>query len=304
MHEMNLASVDLNLLIALQALLEEESVGRAAQRVGLSQPAMSHALGRLRDLLGDPLLVRVGAGMHLTARGEAMRHPVRDALQKVQDLFAAETFDPAASRRNFRLCVADNASDLLLPPLLDRLQRVAPHVGVEIQPLRGQTADPAQLARAVDAVIACVPESFPGFYRQRLFRDRDACAVRQGRRALKRLSEPEEFLRQKHVAVKPPGTLEDPVETWLKQEGLRRNVVLIVPHYLQSLHVVAQSDLIAVVPERLVQAYAVKLRLKTIPVPLDVGTFDEYLLHPARTHADPGCVWLRGVLKEVAQALN
>src|SRR4029450_13366528 len=92
----NLAALDLNLLVALEALLEEESVTLAARRVGLSQPAVSHALGRLRDLLQDPLLVRAGGRMQLTARGERLRHPVRDALERGRDLLSAERFDPAA----------------------------------------------------------------------------------------------------------------------------------------------------------------------------------------------------------------
>lgn len=304
MHEMNLSSLDLNLLVALQALLEEESVGRAARRVGLSQPAMSHALSRLRSLLGDPLLVRVGAGMQLTMRGEALRHPIRDALERVQEVLAGDTFDPSFTQRTFRICVADNASDLLLPPLLTRLQEVAPNIRVEIQPWRGRTTDPAELARAVDAVVACVPDSFAGFYSQRLFRDRDACAVRQSLRSAKRISEPERFLSWKHVAVKPQGLFEDPVDTWLKQEGFRRNVVLTVPHYLQALHVVARSNLIAVLPERLIRAYASRLKLKAMAVPLDVGSFDEYLLHPARTHTDAGCVWLRSLLKDIGRQLD
>jgi DNA-binding transcriptional LysR family regulator len=94
------------------------------------------------------------------------------------------------------------------------------------------------------------------------------------------------------------------VDTWLRQEGRERQVVLSVPHYAQALHVVAQSDLIAVIPERLVRAYADALDLNVLPVPLDVGTFDEYLLHPAKSHADAGCVWLRGVLAEIAKFLG
>jgi DNA-binding transcriptional LysR family regulator len=296
--------MDLNLLVALQALLEEESVGGAARSVGLSQPAMSHALSRLRSLLGDSLLVRVGAGMQLTVRAEELRNPVRDVLERVQELLAGDTFDPAVTERTFRICVADNASDLLLPPLLTRLQQAAPKIRLEIQPWRERATDPAELARAVDAAVACFPDSFAGFYRQRLFRDRDACAVRQSHRATRRISKLEQFLNWKHVAVKPQGLYEDPVDIWLKQEGFRRNVVLTVPHYLQALHVVARSDLIAVVPERLIRAYASPLKVRAMPVPLDVGSFDEYLLHPARTHTDAGCVWLRSVLKDIGRQLD
>jgi len=304
MHGVNLASLDLNLLVALEALLEESSVGRAADRVSLSQPAMSHALKRLRVLLGDTLLVRTGTQMQLTARAEAMRHPVQDALTRVRDLLAGEGFEPARSTRAFRLFVADNASDLLLPLLLKRLEDEAPAVCIRVQPLPGNAWDPFELARLVDIAVACVPGRFKGFYQQRLFTDRDACAVRRGRAIADRIADPEEFLKAKHVAVIGREFTEDPVDTWLRQEGRGRNVVLTVPHYLQALHVVAQSDLIAVIPERLIHAYAGMLDLNAVAVPLDVGTFDEYILHPERNHADPGCVWLRGVLMEIAKSLG
>jgi DNA-binding transcriptional LysR family regulator len=303
-HRMNLASLDLNLIVALEALLDEASVGRAADRVSLSQPAMSHALKRLRKLLDDPLLVRVGAHMQLTARAEALRYPVQDALSRVQDLLIGEGFEPASSTRTFQLFVADNASDLLLPPLLKQLQKEAPNICIRVLPSRGNMPDPFELARLVDVAIACVPNKFKGFYQQRLFTDRDACAVRRGHPLAARMADPAEFLKAKHVAVVGREFTEDPVDTWLRQEGRERNVALTVPHYLQALHVVAQSDLIAVIPERLIRACAGTLHVDALAVPLDVGTFDEFVLHPARNHADPGCVWLRGVLMEIAKSLG
>jgi DNA-binding transcriptional LysR family regulator len=303
-HRTNLASLDLNLIVALEALLEEASVGRAADRLSLSQPAMSHALKRLRALLEDPLLVRVGARMQLTARAEVLRSPVQDALSRVRDLLVGEGFDPAHSTRSFQLFVADNASDLLLPPLLKRLQKEAPHVSIRVHPVRGNMPDSFELARLVDVAIACVPHRFKGFYQQHLFRDRDACAVRRGHPFATRVTDVDEFLNARHVAVVGREFTEDPVDTWLQQEGLRRNVALTVPHYLQALHVVAQSDLIAVLPERLIHAYARILHVDALPVPLDVGTFDEFILHPARNHADPGCLWLRKVLMEIAKSLG
>jgi DNA-binding transcriptional LysR family regulator len=303
-HRMNLAALDLNLLAALEALLQEASVGRAADRVSLSQPAMSHALKRLRGLLEDPLLVRVGARMQLTARAEALRSPLQNALSRVRDLLIGEGFDPVHSTRTFHLFVADNASDLLLPPLLKRLQKEAPNVSIRVQPWRANTPDPFELARLVDVAIACVPNRFKGFYQQHLFKDRDACAVRRGHPIASRLADPDEFLHAKHVAVVGREFTEDPVDTWLHQEGLRRDVALTVPHYLQALHVVAQSDLIAVIPERLIHAYGGILHVDAVAAPLDVGTFDEYILHPARNHADPGCLWLRGVLMEIAKSLS
>jgi DNA-binding transcriptional LysR family regulator len=298
----NLASLDLNLLVALESLLEEVSVGRAAERVALSQPAMSHALKRLRLLLGDPLLVRVGPQMQLTARGQALRQPLKDALLRVRGLLANESFDPARTTRTFRLFASDYATGLLLPSLQKQLQQLAPSISIRVQSGGANRLDPIELAGEIDAAIACVPNCFKGFYQQRLFTDRDACAVRRGHPLTSRLANPEEFLQAKHVAVVGREFTEDPVDTWLREERRERNVALSVPHYLQALHIVAQSDLIAVIPERLTRAYAEILHLNVLAVPLDVGTFDEYVLHPATTHTDPGCVWLRGVLHQIAKS--
>lgn len=301
---MNIASIDLNLLVALQALLEEESVGRAARRIGLSQPAMSHTLQRLRNLLDDELMVRVGGRMQLTARAESLRYPVRDVLERVGELLVNEQFDPFVSSRTFRLFIADNAVDLLLPTLLRKLSRIAPHIHIDLHSWPIQGNDPTELARSVDSAVACVFDAFPGFYRQRLFTDRDMCVFRSRRLKSSRLRNESAFLEAGHVAVKVRGTAEDPVDTWLKAEGRTRNITLSVPHYLQALHAVARSDLIAVIPERLIRTYAVPLHLEWLPLPFDAGTFDEFLLHPARTHADPGCIWLRGILKEIGGSLS
>lgn len=301
---MNLAALDLNLLVALEALLEEASVGRAADRVALSQPAMSHALKRLRMLLGDPLLVRVGPRMQLTARGEALRYPVKDVLSRVRDLLVTEKFDATRSTRTFHLFVSDYAGDLMLPLVRKQLQHEAPGISIRVQNDGRINGDSFELARSVDLTIACVPNSFKGFYQQRLFTDRDACAVRRGNPISNRISRQADFLKMKHVAVVGREFAEDPVDAWLHDEGYQRNVALTVPHYLQALHVAAQSDLIAVIPERLIRAYSAILGLDVLSVPLDVGTFDEFLLHPATKHSDPGCVWLRGLLQHVAKSLG
>src|ERR1700754_1854336 len=129
---MNLAALDLNLLVALDALLLEANVSRAAMRVGLSQPAASHALRRLRDVLGDPLLVRTGARMELTPRAQALRAPLAQALDQVRGLFVSDDFDAARSERQFRLMMPDLAVELLMPPLMKKLDAAAPGVRIDV----------------------------------------------------------------------------------------------------------------------------------------------------------------------------
>lgn len=296
----NIARLDLNLLIALEALLEEASVGRAAHRVALSQPAMSHALNRLRGQLGDPLLVRVGARMQRTTRADALRHPVKEVLARARDLLVSADFDAASSTRTFRLFMGDNVADLLLPALLREMRAKAPGIAIRAHAGSIRSLDPVQLARAVDFAVSCVPNRFKGFYQQRLFTDRDAVAVRRGHPLMNRTVSPEAFLRAAHVAVVGAEFVADPVDDWLRKEGLARNIVLSVSHYLQALYIVSQSDLIAVIPERLIRTHAEALDLEVMTAPLDVGTFEEYLLHPVTSHTDPGSVWLREILQGIA----
>ena len=151
---MNLNSLDLNLLVALDALLREANVSRAAMRIGLSQPAASHALQRLRDLIGDPLLVRTGARMELTPRAQALRAPLAQALDQVRSLFIPDDFDAARSERQFRLMMPDLAVELLMPPLMEKITRVAPNVRIDVVPWRGPAIFTAEFARTIDLVIS------------------------------------------------------------------------------------------------------------------------------------------------------
>jgi DNA-binding transcriptional LysR family regulator len=300
----NLAAVDLNLLVALDALLEAASVGRAARRVGLSQPAMSHALRRLRDLLGDPLLVRTGSRMELTPRGHALRLPLRDALDRVRGLFTAEGFDPATSTRRFGLMMPDLVVDLVMPPLLDRIGRTAPGVRLDVIPWRGQVVITDEVARSIDVAFSFTAASFPGFHRQRLYGDRDAIAVRRGHPAAGRLRRLATFLAARHVAVVGPGEREDFIDTFLHARGIERRIVLSVPSYLQALRVAAQSDLVAFVPSRLIAALRRPLSLVSVTPPVDPGLDEQFMFYPARAQEDPGSLWLRDRVVEIGRALD
>jgi len=293
----NVASLDLNLLVALDALLQEESVSRGGQKIGLSQPAMSHALSKLRVLLADPLLVRTGGRMQLTLRAQSLRRAVRDALDRVQEVFVSDTFVPASSTRTFRIFMSDYASNLILSSISKAVHRSAPGVRIEVHPWGGIPADSQESVRIPDAVVACQTRDLPGFYRQRLFTDHDVCVMRAGHPLYGKKFNLKTFLEAPHVAVVAIEFSMDPVDKWLQEVGRPRCVAVTVPHYIEALHLVAQTELIAVIPERLVRMYASVLRLVMKTVPLDVGTFDEYLLHSARTHADPGCTWLRELIK-------
>src|SRR5882757_849761 len=235
---MNLAALDLNLLVALDALLLEASVSRAAMRIGLSQPAASHALQRLRDVLGDPLLVRTGARLELTPRAQALRSPLAQALDQVRGLFISDEFDAARSERQFRLMMPDLAVELLMPSLMEKITRLAPNVRIDVVPWRGPAIFTAEFARTIDLVIS-IGNAFGGFHRQRLYTDSDALAVRRGHPAGARLKKREAFLKARHVAVVIRGQNEDLIDGWLRSKGIERRISLVVPGYIEALHVAA-----------------------------------------------------------------
>ena len=231
---MNLAALDLNLLVALDALLLEANVSRAAMRIGLSQPAASHALQRLREVLGDPLLVRTGARMELTPRAQGLRGPLAQALDQVRGLFIPDDFDASSSERQFRLMMPDLAVELLVPPLMAKLARLAPSVRLDIVPWRGPAIFTAEFARTIDLVIS-IGDAFKGFHRQLLYTDRDALAVRRGHPAGARLARRDAFLKARHVAVVIRGQNEDLIDGWLRARGIERRIALVVPGYLEAL---------------------------------------------------------------------
>lgn len=288
---MNLASLDLNLLVALDALLLEANVGRAAMRIGLSQPAASHALRRLRDVLGDPLLVRTGARMELTPRAQALRAPLAQALDQVRGLFMPDEFDAARSERRFRLMMPDLAVELLMPPLMKKLDTLAPGVRIDVVPWRGPAIFTAEFARTIDMVIS-IGDAFRGFHRQLLYTDSDALAVRKGHPLGMRLKNNDTFFSARHVAVIIRGQNEDLIDTWLRSRGLERRIALVVPSYIEALHVAARTDLVAFVPRRLIAALAKQLSLAAIAPPIDPGpTSNSCSIRPARrwTPARSGC---------------
>ncbi|WP_298728099.1 LysR family transcriptional regulator [uncultured Ferrovibrio sp.] len=304
-HTMNLAAIDLNLLVALDALLTDAHVGRAAMRVGLSQPAMSHALRRLREMLDDPLLVRSGARMELTPRALALRTPLADALHQVCGLFVSEQFDPATSTRRFRLMTADHLLNLLIAPLSERFATLAPGVRLDVEAWRGPATMTPELARNIDLVVACTPEAFPAFHRQRLFADHDALAVRRGHPQTARLRRLDVFLKARHVAVVGRGQREDPIDTWLREtHRVERRIALTVPSYLQALHMASGSDLVAFVPRRLIEAQSRALSLIAVNPPLDPGLDEEFMFWPTRAQMDQGSIWLRQQVAAIGCSLD
>jgi DNA-binding transcriptional LysR family regulator len=302
-HSMNLNALDLNLLVALDALLLEANVSRAAMRIGLSQPAASHALQRLRDIIGDPLLVRVGARMELTPRAQGLRGPLAQTLDQVRGLFTPDAFDAGRSERHFRLMMPDLAVELLMPPLMEKVTKQAPGVTIDVVPWRGPAIFTAEFARTIDLVIS-IGDAFKGFHRQRLYTDSDALAVRRGHPLSAKLSKREVFLGARHVAVVIRGQSEDLIDSWLRPKGIERRIALVVPGYIEALHVSARTDLVAFVPRRLIAALTKQLALKPVMPPFDPGIDEQHMFYPTRAQFDPGSIWLRKLVLQTGRELD
>jgi DNA-binding transcriptional LysR family regulator len=302
-HLMNLNSLDLNLLVALDALLLESNVSRAAMRIGLSQPATSHALQRLRDLIGDPLLVRTGARMELTPRAQALRGPLAKALDQVRSLFIPDDFDAARSERQFRLMTPDLAVELLMPPLMAKITKAAPNVRIDVVPWRSSAIFTAEYARTIDLVIS-IGDAFKGFHRQLLYTDSDALAVRRGHPTAAKLRKRDGFLNARHVAVIIRGRNEDLIDVWLRSKGIERRIALVVSGYIEALHVTARTDLVAFVPRRLIGALSKQLSLTTITPPFDPGIDEQFMFYPTRAQMDPGSIWLRQAMLGIGREME
>jgi DNA-binding transcriptional LysR family regulator len=241
--------------------------------------------------------------MELTPRALALRAPLAQALDQVRALFVPDDFDAARSERQFRLMMPDLAVELLMPPLMEKITRLAPNVTIDVVPWRGSAIFTAEFARTIDMVIS-IGDAFKGFHRQLLYTDADALAVRRGHPSASKLKNKEAFLNARHVAVIIRGQNEDLIDHWLRTKGIERRIALIVPGYIEALHVAARTDLVAFVPRRLIAALAQQLSLKTIAPPLDPGIDEQFMFYPTRAQMDPGSIWLRKLMLQTGRELD
>jgi DNA-binding transcriptional LysR family regulator len=238
--------------------------------------------------------------MELTPRALALREPVTQALASARRLLEPADFDPATSTRRFVLMMPDLVGSLVAPPLIERVALEAPHVCVEIAPWRGSMLMTEEFLRSVDAITTNRCGAFPGFHRQTLYRDSDVVVVRRDHPLGASLRRPDVFLKARHVAVVGRGETADQVDEWLATIGVRRKTALVAPSYLQALHIVAKTDLVAFVPSRLATSLGDRLDLRAINPPFDPGVDEQFLFYPATAQRDPGAAWFRSVLVDIA----
>lgn len=298
---MNLQTIDLNLMLVFEALMDERNVTRAAKRVGLSQPAMSNALARLRRTFDDPVLVRTPDGMQATSRAQALIVPVRAALAQLRGaLEERPAFDPAASQRTFHLLGNDYIELRLLPQLSAELLQQAKEVKLHVYRPRNLFHPPTavDLADSFDLALGFFPDALTLDSEIRsavLWEERNVCIVRAGHPVIAGDITLQQYVAAQHVAVFYKSQGAGLIDTLLEQQGLSRRVAVLVPHFASAPFVVASSDLIATVPENLSHLF-VELSLQVLPVPLEIPSFRLTMLWHERFDHDPAHTWLRELL--------
>lgn len=301
LHDQSLSAIDLNLLVVLEALLHERHVTRAAVRVGLSQSATSHALGRLRELYGDRLLVRSGSKLQLTPRAHALLPVVARALGELHATITREpAFDARASERSFRLGADDYTQAMLLPPLLKYFEKEAPGVNVSI----AQGANPYELVSEGQVDLAMVVGKNPPspLRQQEIYTEGFICMVRNRHPTVKAQLSLSQYLGLRHLVVAPSGSPGSVVDTELDKRGKTRRVALQVPSFLVAAVVVSKSDLINTAPERLARRFATTFPLKLLPPPLPLPRFTFSITWHPRLENDPAHAWFRDVVARILKA--
>jgi len=304
LNEIDLSRIDLNLLVVFEAVMAERGVSRAAQRLNLSPSAVSHALGRLRRLLNDPVFLKTPKGVVPTERALALVEPITDILARMRQVVAsAEPFDPARSRRRFMLAMPDAVTAVLLPPMLGRLVQEAPGIdlGVIGTLLEGALGDLD--GRRADIAIQPLSDTPARFLSEPIYAEEFAIAVRSGH-PLEADFSLARYCECNHILVSTAGGFHGLVDTLLAEMGLRRRVAVSVPNFLLALAIVAETDLVAAVPTRLLAAHAERHGIVTIAPPEPWGRAPLHAIIPRVALMDEGSAWLFRLLREVAAAID
>lgn len=296
---MKLDKVDLNLLPLLDAILASGSVGKGAKAVGLSKPAASHALARIRAQVGDPILVRAGQKWVLTERATSLAPRVHAALAEARSILSsARPFDAKELRREFRVHATDQVLSLIGLAIGHAVSAAAPRVGLRFLPLEDDEAH--ALRSEADLSLGVFHDLPPELRTQKLFDDRFACIARAGHPKVKGTISLEAYLSMRHVVVAPRGRPGSVVDEALSARGLVRRAVRWVPYSSSALEFVAESDCLATLSERFARKLAPRFGLQVLAPPLALPPCAASQVWHSRFDADPAHAWLRRLIVGVA----
>jgi len=299
---MDIGDLDLNGLRVFDALMQQGSVTRAGHALGLSQPAMSAALAKLRAQIGDALFVRTGRGVRPTPRALELAGPVRRVLDVVRDeIVRTRPFDAAKSRREFTIITPDIGEVVFIPALMKHAEQHAPGVAFRAVAIPFPAAGEALESGDADLAIGYFPDLVkPGFFQQRLFRNTFVCMVRAGHPHTGERFSPAQFQAAVHIIVRPAGRIHL-FEQFLRERGMKIDVRLHLSHFTSLPTVIGRSNLVATVPRDIGHVFAGLARVRLIDPPVQPKPFDVKQHWHGRVSADAGHRWLRDVVRQLFQ---
>ena len=291
--------IDIKLLTIFQELARTRSVTRAAESLGLAQPTVSIALGKLRKRFGDPLFVRTSRGMQPTPLAIELLQPIGDALGLLAQAMRHHiAFDPRASDHGFRICMTDISQIVLLPHLLNTLRDTAPAVRIDVLHITEATARLLESGEA-DLAIGFMPQLDAGFYQQTLFTQRYVCMLRADHPRIADKLGLKRFLAESHIQVTMSGTGHRLIDQVLEERGIARKIALRLPNFLGLAAIVGSTDLLVTVPALLGHTLEGTRNVKTLKSPIDFPRYAVKQHWHERFHRDPRNRWLRGVVAQL-----
>lgn len=302
---MDIRSLDLNLLVVFDAMLQHQNVTKAADAIKLSQPAMSGAISRLRILFDDPLFVRTGSGMEPTPKAQTLSPSVRLVVQTIQmEILLPKKFDPFLSDRTFTLATPDIAEVNFLPRLLSELAVKSPHLNLKTLAMPREAAAQSLESGAAEMAIGYFPDLHkPGFFQQKLITNSHVCLVRKKHPHVGEKMTSTEFIQASHAVVKPDGR-EHLFERFLQSKGIKRRVVVELSHFMSLLPIIETSNLIATVPKDLAEFFVQHGDVRYIPTPMKSPVIDVHLFWHQRFQKDPAHMWMRQVIHNLFSHKN
>ena len=302
MRELNISGLDLNLVPALDALLRRRNVTHAAAEVGMSQPAMSRALARLRDLHGDPLLVRVRGGYALTPRALAIQPQLAQAITHLRAAFQPQGFDAATQRRTVRLVATDGHTVLLLPAVMARLAVEAPGVDVQAEAYRPDILERIESGDLDFAFALSDTPLPPGAYSEVVAHDRLVVVMRRGHPTAGRPWTLADYGVWPQVGVSLVGDGQSQIDSLLAAQGVTRRIALTTPHFMAALAAVAATDMVTTLSAGLAARFADALDLMLKDPPFGDTALKITLVCSNVRASDPFLVWFRALVRDVANA--
>ncbi len=292
---------DLNLLPVFVALMEERSVTRAAERLGITQPALSNALTRLRAMLRDPLFVRERYGMKPTQMAEQLAPAIAAARATLDDVVRGQQdFDPARAERLITIAPNSYVEFVLAPAIVARLGREAPGIRLRLTPFGTDLAETGVMSGTTALVLGRIVDPPDNLVVQHLMDDGLACVVRADHPGIGDRMSRAQYEALRHVNMLPPGRLRAGLFQALERQGLAREVAVSVTHFLAIPELVAVTDYCATLPAQICRHIAHDRRLKVVPAPVDLGTFPVHMAWHVRYRDDPAHRWLRALIADVA----